>query len=193
MEASEKKIIKLCKQSRKEGFELLFKKFENYIYKICYSYTYSKEDALDIMQEVFFKIYKSFESFDGKKALSPWVKRITVNTCLNYTRDNSKRCGDVSINRSIDDEKNTFEDIIADGCNTEDRAIYMDTKKLLENSIKELPKEVRMAIILKHLQGLSYEKVAQIMNCPEGTVKTYVFRGRKLLKDRLVKKGVWEV
>jgi RNA polymerase sigma-70 factor (ECF subfamily) len=63
----------------------------------------------------------------------------------------------------------------------------------LENSIKELPKEVRMAIILKHLQGLSYEKVAQIMNCPEGTVKTYVFRGRKLLKDRLVKKGVWEV
>jgi RNA polymerase sigma factor (sigma-70 family) len=123
LEASEKKIIKLCKQSRREGFELLFKKFENYIYKICYSYTYSKEDALDIMQEAFLKIYKSFESFDGKKALSPWVKRITVNTCLNYTRDNSKRCGDVSINKSIDDEKNTFEDIIADGCNTEDRAI----------------------------------------------------------------------
>ncbi len=128
MEASEKKIIKLCKENRREGFELLFKRFENYIYKICKSFTYSKEDALDIMQEVFLKIYKSFESFDAKKSLSPWVKRITVNTCINYKRDNNKRYGDVSINVSMDDEKNTFENVISDDINTEDMAIYTDTK-----------------------------------------------------------------
>ncbi|AUG58181.1 MAG TPA: RNA polymerase sigma factor [Ruminiclostridium sp.] len=193
MEASEKKIIKLCKENRREGFELLFKRFENYIYKICKSFTYSKEDALDIMQEVFLKIYKSFESFDAKKSLSPWVKRITVNTCINYKRDNNKRYGDVSINVSMDDEKNTFENVISDDINTEDMAIYTDTKKLLENLIRKLPEEVRMAIILKHIEGLSYEKIAKIMNCPEGTVKTYVFRGRKLLKEGLLKKGAWEV
>lgn len=193
MEASEKKIIKLCKENRREGFELLFKRFENYIYKICKSFTNSKEDALDIMQEVFLKIYKSFESFDAKKSLSPWVKRITVNTCINYKRDNNKRYGDVSINVSMDDEKNTFENVISDDINTEDMAIYTDTKKLLENLIRKLPEEVRMAIILKHIEGLSYEKIAKIMNCPEGTVKTYVFRGRKLLKEGLLKKGAWEV
>ncbi|NLW26695.1 RNA polymerase sigma factor [Acetivibrio saccincola] len=193
MEASEKKIIKLCKENRREGFELLFKRFENYIYKICKSFTCSKEDALDIMQEVFLKIYKSFESFDAKKSLSPWVKRITVNTCINYKRDNNKRYGDVSINVSMDDEKNTFENVISDDINTEDMAIYTDTKKLLENLIRKLPEEVRMAIILKHIEGLSYEKIAKIMNCPEGTVKTYVFRGRKLLKEGLLKKGAWEV
>jgi RNA polymerase sigma-70 factor (ECF subfamily) len=193
LEASEKKIIKLCKENRREGFELLFKRFENYIYKICKSFTYSKEDALDIMQEVFLKIYKSFESFDAKKSLSPWVKRITVNTCINYKRDNNKRYGDVSINVSMDDEKNTFENVISDDINTEDMAIYTDTKKLLENLIRKLPEEVRMAIILKHIEGLSYEKIAKIMNCPEGTVKTYVFRGRKLLKEGLLKKGAWEV
>lgn len=193
MEASEKKIIKLCKENRREGFELLFKRFENYIYKICKSFTYSKEDALDIMQEVFLKIYKSFESFDAKKSLSPWVKRITVNTCINYKRDNNKRYGDVSINVSMDDEKNTFENVISDDINTEDMAIYTDTKKLLENLIRKLPEEVRMAIILKHIEGLNYEKIAKIMNCPEGTVKTYVFRGRKLLKEGLLKKGAWEV
>lgn len=193
MEASEKKIIKLCKENRREGFELLFKRFENYIYKICKNFTCSKEDALDIMQEVFLKIYKSFESFDAKKSLSPWVKRITVNTCINYKRDNNKRYGDVSINVSMDDEKNTFENVISDDINTEDMAIYTDTKKLLENLIRKLPEEVRMAIILKHIEGLSYEKIAKIMNCPEGTVKTYVFRGRKLLKEGLLKKGAWEV
>jgi len=193
LEASEKKIIKLCKENRREGFELLFKRFENYIYKICKNFTCSKEDALDIMQEVFLKIYKSFESFDAKKSLSPWVKRITVNTCINYKRDNNKRYGDVSINVSMDDEKNTFENVISDDINTEDMAIYTDTKKLLENLIRKLPEEVRMAIILKHIEGLSYEKIAKIMNCPEGTVKTYVFRGRKLLKEGLLKKGAWEV
>lgn len=145
------------------------------------------------MQEVFLKIYKSFESFDAKKSLSPWVKRITVNTCINYKRDNNKRYGDVSINVSMDDEKNTFENVISDDINTEDMAIYTDTKKLLENLIRKLPEEVRMAIILKHIEGLSYEKIAKIMNCPEGTVKTYVFRGRKLLKEGLLKKGAWEV
>lgn len=193
MEASEKKIIKLCKENRREGFELLFKRFENYIYKICKNFTYSNEDALDIMQEVFLKIYKSFESFDAQKSLSPWVKRITVNTCINYKRDNIKSYSDVSINASMDDENNTFENIISDDSNTEDMAIYTDTKKLLENLIRNLPEEVRMAVILKHIEGLSYEKIAKIMNCPEGTVKTYVFRGRKLLKKGLLKKGAWEV
>lgn len=193
MEASEKKNIKFCKENRREGFELLFKRFENYIYKICKNFTYSNEDALDIMQEVFLKIYKSFESFDAQKSLSPWVKRITVNTCINYKRDNIKSYSDVSINASMDDENNTFENIISDDSNTEDMAIYTDTKKLLENLIRNLPEEVRMAVILKHIEGLSYEKIAKIMNCPEGTVKTYVFRGRKLLKKGLLKKGAWEV
>ncbi|TYQ16427.1 UNVERIFIED_CONTAM: RNA polymerase sigma-70 factor (ECF subfamily) [Acetivibrio alkalicellulosi] len=193
MEVSEQKIIKLCQKSRREGFELLFKKFENYIYRICYSYTYSKEDALDIMQEVFLRIYKAFDTFDTNKSLSPWVKRITVNTCINYKRDNISKHSDVSINASIDDGENTFEDVVADSCKTEDKAIYMDTKKLLEDSIRQLPNEERMAVILKHIKGLSYESIAEIMNCPQGTVKTYIYRGRKLLKEKLVKKGVWEV
>jgi RNA polymerase sigma-70 factor (ECF subfamily) len=193
LEVPDKKIINLCKKNKREGFELLFKKYEKYIYSICYSYTYSQQDALDLVQEIFIRIYKGFAKVDEKKPLSPWVKKIAVNTCINYKRDNRNRASELSIHSNIDDSKATLEDTVCDSGLTEDEVMFLDTKKVLEESIKELPSEVKMAVILRHIKGLSYNEISELMQCPVGTVKTYIYRGRKLLKDSLVKKGVWEV
>jgi len=76
VEVPDQKIIKLCKKNKREGFELLFKKYERYIYSICYSYTYSQQDALDLVQEVFLRIYRNFEKVDEKKPVSPWIKKL---------------------------------------------------------------------------------------------------------------------
>lgn len=193
MEEPDQKIIKLCKKNKREGFDLLFKKYERYIYSICYSYTYSQNDALDLVQEIFLRIYRNFERVDERKPILPWIKKIAVNTCINFKRDNKNKAAELSINSSITDEnEGTLLDLVPDSGCTEDEVVYLDTKKSLEESIKELPKEVKMAVLLRHIKGLSYNEISELMECPVGTVKTYIFRGKKLLKDSLVKKGVWE-
>ncbi len=193
LELPDQKIIKLCKKNKREGFDLLFKKYERYIYTICYSYTYSQQDALDLVQDIFLRIYRNFEKVDEKKPLSPWVKKIAVNTCINFKRDNKNKASELSIHLSNNDSEKTIEESMADSGFTEDEVVYLDTKKILEEAIMELPKEVKMAILLRNIKGLSYNEISELMECPVGTVKTYIFRGKKLLKDSLVRKGVWEV
>lgn len=193
LELPNQKIIKLCKKNKREGFELLFKKYERYIYTICYSYTHSQQDALDLVQDIFLRIYRNFEKVDDKKPISPWIKKIAVNTCINFKRDNKNKASELSIHLSNDEDKKTLEETVADSGLTEDEVVYLDTKKVLEEAIMELPKEVKMAVILRNIKGHSYNEISELMECPVGTVKTYIFRGKKLLKDSLVRKGVWEV
>jgi len=99
----------------------------------------------------------------------------------------------LSINSNVDESDRALEKIIPDSELTEDKVMYFDTKKALEDSIKELPDEIRMAVLLRHINGLSYNEIAELMSCPVGTIKTYLFRGRRLLKESLVKKGIWEM
>jgi RNA polymerase sigma-70 factor (ECF subfamily) len=191
LEVTDKELIKLCKRKKREGFDLLFKKYERYIYKICYFYASSKDDSLDLMQEIYLKVFKSLDNFDEDKALLPWIKRITVNTCINFLKKNNK--GVISLNESTVPNEEPLELKLASSESTEQHLIYQDTKKIVENSIQELPNEMRMAIILRHIKGYSYKAISDLMSCPEGTVKTYIHRGRNLLKESLVKKGIWEV
>jgi RNA polymerase sigma-70 factor (ECF subfamily) len=145
---------------------------------------------MDLLQEVFIKIYKSIEGFKEGNPILPWIKRITVNTCLNYVRG---RPDTISLNEEIDEENNTLESLVPSGENVENEVIYSDTKRLIEKSIRKLPAEVRMAVILRHVKGMSYEEISKLMKCPLGTVKTYIYRGRETLRRELVKKGILEV
>lgn len=190
MEAADQNIIKLCKKNKREGYELLYKKYENYIYKICYYYSQSKEDALDLLQEVYIKVFKSIGKFDNEKSILPWIKKISVNTCLNFVRLNKKNV--VSLDTPVDDDK-TIESTLSSNESTENDVVYKDTREILEDSIRELPEEMKMAIILRHVKGMSYSEIGLVMSCPVGTVKTYIFRGRTLLKNSLKAKGVWEI
>lgn len=190
LEAVDQNIIRLCKKNKREGYELLYKKYENYIYKICYYYSQSKEDALDLLQEVYIKVFKSIGKFDNEKSILPWIKKISVNTCLNFVRLNKKNV--VSLDTPVDDDK-TIESSLPSNESTENDVVYKDTREILEDSIRELPEEMRMAIILRHVKGMSYSEIGLMMSCPIGTVKTYIFRGRTLLKNSLKAKGVWEI
>lgn len=191
LEVTDKELVNLCKRKNREGFNLLIQKYERYIYKICYFYASSRDDCLDLMQEIYIKIIKSLDSFDENRALLPWIKKITVNTCINFIKKNNE--GVISLNENNLSEDEPLELKLASSDSTENRIIYKDTKVIVENSIKELPNEMRMAIILRHVKGYSYKAISDLMSCPEGTVKTYIHRGRNLLKENLIKKGIWEV
>lgn len=181
MEANEQKIIKLCKQGSKEGYELLFNKYRRFIYSVCLHYVGSKEDALDLTQEVFIKLYRNLATFDESRPLSHWIKRIAVNTCFNYSR----RPADYILK----------EDIAAGLCShdtPEDQAVFQSTKNEVQRAIANLPDNERMALVLRHVQGFSYQDIGDTMGCPLGTVKTYIFRGRNLLREKLKAAGIWE-
>jgi RNA polymerase sigma-70 factor (ECF subfamily) len=184
---TDENLIELCKNNKREGYDLLFQKYEKYIYRLCYYYTHSKEDALDLLQEAYIRIYKGIQYFDENRPLLPWLKTITVNVCMNHLR--KKRLHTHAIN---DDSISPF-DLIASASNVEAEVDYLDTKLSVFKGIQELPEDMKTAIILRHVEGMSYQQIGEIMNLPMGTVKTYLFRGRKLLKNKLRNTGIWEV
>lgn len=191
METSEKKFIRLCKAGKKEGFDLLFEKYEKLIYRLCYHYTASREDSLDLLQEIYIKIYKSIQRFDESQPLIPWIKKIAVNTSLNFIRDSKQNT--ISLNAGINDEEGTVEDYIASSSSVEDDIGFLDTKRHLQLMIQNLPDDMKMAVILRHINEMSYEEISKVMACPVGTVKTLIYRGRRILKEKLQKSGLWEV
>lgn len=179
MDSSDAGILKIYNKNKHQGIEMLYERYKKYVYTIAYHYAGNREDALDLTQEVFVSIFKSLDSFKVEFSLLPWVKKITVNKSLNFLRD--KKQAD-SLNQT--NEKSTD--------NTESQLLYVDTKQSLAKAIKNLPPKERMVIILRHTKGLKYEEIAKIMDIPLGTVKTFLHRGRKHIKESMKKDGIWE-
>lgn len=188
MDASDATLLKLYRKNKNQGLELLYDRYKKYIYTIAYHYTGNKEDALDLTQEVFLSIFRSLDRFDDSFSMLPWIKRITVNKCLNYLRDKKDT---LSLNQS-NESGQEIQELLPSSNQTEETTLYLDTKETLTKAIHALPAEERMALILRHMKGMKYGEIAKIMGVPLGTVKTYLHRGRKNLKTSLSKDGLWE-
>ncbi len=180
MQLSDEKLVALCRDNKRQGFDLLYSKYQLYIYRLCYNYTHSKEDALDLLQEVYIKIYKSIASFEKGRPLSPWIKRITINTCHNFAR--GKKISTTSLEMAP---------LLVSEENVEGQISYKTTRELLQISISQLPSEMKSVVVLRHMDNMTYKEISETLSIPVGTVKTYLFRGRKILKDKLKKQGVW--
>lgn len=190
MDPNEEHIVKLCKKNNRDGYRMLYDKYHRFVYAICYHSTYNEADALDLVQEVFIKVFNGMERFDSKRPILPWIKKITVNILINHT--NRKLREEIIVDFSEDSPVGKLE-----SSNVEDKpeesAAGHETRSAIEGCISQLPGNERTAIVLRHFEGKSYEEIALLMGCPLGSVKTYLHRGRKLLRDALVHKGIWEV
>ena len=185
-------LIKRCKNNEKAAFDILLGKYEGYLYNICYGYTFNKDEALDIMQEVYIKIFRNIHSFDETRPFLPWLKRIAINTCLNYKRDN-KKLPKLSLDLETDDEKSSLLDQIASADDTEETAIFHETQDLVIKSLQEIPDNYRLPLTLRYLENMSYEEIATILKQPIGTVKNSVYRARNIMKKSLQAHGILEV
>ena len=160
------------------GFEMLVKKYQNRAINIAYALNHNVANAQDIAQEVFLKIYNNIGSFRGQSKFSSWFYRIVVNTSYDFLRRNRNK------NISIDDESCPE---IADSRKCEDSL----AKELVKEVLEKVPFEYRSAIVLKEIEGLSYQEIADTLKISIGTVESRIFRARKMMKDILVKKGVF--
>ncbi len=189
MEVSDLNIFKEYQKNNRRGLELIYDRYKKYVYAIAFNYSGNKEDALDITQEVFISVFKAFGSFKEQYSILPWIKKITVNKCLNFLRSRKEN---VSLNETTD-SGDELQNIIRSNEVTEASIECKDTKKALEEAIAKLPDRQRIAVLLRHMKQMKYEEIASTMKLPTGTVKTLIHNGRTALKDNLIKQGVWEV
>ncbi len=174
--------IKKCKKNDKNAFMELFKQYERYLYKLCYSYVQNEQDALDIVQEVYIKVFKNIARFDLNMPFHPWIRRIAVNTCINHRRTIKYEA--ISMNSS-DDEHQALEEQIAADTDVEQQIESIDLERIIKMHIDTLAPKHRMVMILRYYEDMSYEEIAEMLELPLGTVKTNLYRARNILKEKL--------
>lgn len=145
---------------------------------------HNEENALDLVQEIYIKVFNNIGKYDEKYPFHPWIRKIAVNTCLNFKRDEKSNV--ISMNREVEDGI-TGEDEIASAENVEQDVVEADTAKMILEDIKKLPPHYGLIITLRYYENLSYNEIAETLGKPIGTVKTDIYRAKALLKRSLEK------
>lgn len=181
----EQTLVEKAKQGDVEAFETLIAEHQKRIYNIAFKMIGNQEDALDLSQEVLIKIFKNLHKFHGSAKFSTWVYRVATNTCLDEIKKRRKYTT-YSIDERIQTEDGDLTADIPDTAPTpEASAVQKDVQKIIQEGIAKLGDEHKKVIILRDLHGFSYEYIAKILKCSEGTVKSRISRARKKLKKIL--------
>ncbi|HHY83882.1 MAG TPA: sigma-70 family RNA polymerase sigma factor, partial [Clostridiales bacterium] len=185
MMENEKKLLAKAKKGDIEAFEKLVENYQKKAFNIAYRMMGDYDDANDMTQEAFIRVYKSIKNFKEQSSFSTWIYRIITNVCLDELRKR-KNASVVSIDEDVKlDDSDVKRQIESDGPTPEETAERNELKRLVGDAIKDLSDEHRAVIVLRDLRGFSYEEIAGILKCPEGTVKSRISRARQALKDIL--------
>ncbi|HHV97234.1 MAG TPA: sigma-70 family RNA polymerase sigma factor [Clostridiaceae bacterium] len=188
MKTKENVLIEKSKKGDISAFEELIETYQNKVFNIAYSMLNNYEDANDVAQEVFIRVYKSIKNFKGESSFSTWLYRITTNVCLDELRKRKNK-NVVSIDEDIPfDDGEVTRQIVDDGPTPDIIAEKKEVREIVNEAIGQLSEEHKTVIILRELQGLSYEEISKIINCPRGTVKSRINRARSALKNILKSK-----
>lgn len=176
MDEEHKIILRIIKGDTK-AFSLLVDKYQNLIFHITKGIVREQMDAEDVCQEVFVKIHKSIGTFKYQSKLSTWIARITYFTALNHLKK-SKR-------NFMEDYPEDLLDMEMNQDNPQELLIKKNTTAYINKLIGQLPENYRVVLTLFHLEEFSIEEINETTGMPEGTIKSYLFRARKLLKDKI--------
>lgn len=167
-----------------KAFEKLVTLYEGYVYNLCYNYFYNKLDAEDCTQEIFVKVYKGINSFKFNSQFKTWLYKIAINTCIDEYKKKKNRIFEISDN---DDDGDTIDFKDIKGKTPEEILLQKEVEKDLKEIIKSLPLKYRTCIVLRDLQGLTYEEISDTLKLNINTVKVRVNRGRIKIKDKYIK------
>ena len=170
------------------AYELLVKEYEKNVYNLALRMVGNSEDAADMSQEAFIKAYNSLTSFRGDSKFSVWLYRIVSNVCLDYLRSRGRR-QTVSLSAENDDGEDVEIDIDDETQSPERLLDRRLTRDAVRRGLAALPPEHRQILLLREIQGLSYDEIADALGIEAGTVKSRIFRARKKLCAFLIKDG----
>jgi RNA polymerase sigma-70 factor (ECF subfamily) len=181
----DQKLVERAQRGDKQAFDLLVSKYQRKLARLLSRFIRDAAEVEDVTQEAFIKAYRALPTFRGDSAFYTWLYRIGINTAKNYLVAMGRRA---PTSTDVDaDEAESFEggDQLRDLNTPENELMSRQVADNVNQTLAELPEELRTAITLREIEGLSYEDIANIMNCPIGTVRSRIFRAREAIAAKL--------
>jgi len=177
-------LVERVQAGDKTAFDILVQKYQSKIIQLAYRYVHDQDEAMDIAQEAFIKAYKALGRFRGDSAFYTWIYRIAINTAKNYLVASNRRPPRSDID-AVDAEQYDGATGLKEYATPERLLLKDEIKETIAGAIEGLPDDLRTAITLRELEGMSYEEIAQAMDCPIGTVRSRIFRARDAIDVKL--------
>lgn len=177
-------LVLRVQQGDKHAFDLLVIKYQHRIIQLANRYIKDPSEAQDVAQETFIKAYRALADFRGDSAFYTWLYRIAINTAKNVITSKVKHSGEYDID--IQDAEQQKNEPQLQSMDTPEQLLLNDEiLRIINTAIEELPEDMRVAITLREIDGMSYEDIAKIMDCPIGTVRSRIFRAREAIDKQL--------
>ncbi|CCO09298.1 RNA polymerase sigma factor [Desulforamulus hydrothermalis] len=177
-------LVERSKKGDREAFEHLVQLYENKVYTIAYRLMGNHADAADLAQEAFIKIYQALPNFRGDSSFSTWIYHITVNVCRDELRKRQRR-PTVSLDEPAADGNNNTYEIRSVAPGPEEMLDRSETQAMIQQCLNALSDDYRTILVMREIQELSYEEIADILGCSLGTVKSRLSRARQALKEKI--------
>ncbi len=181
---SDANLVKRVQQGDRKAFDLLVLRYQHKIIKLIMRYVREPADAFDVAQDAFLKAYRALPRFRGDSAFYTWMYRIAINTAKNHLVAQKRRPVDFDLDLQ-DSEPFDVQHLLKDTDTPEGLVLTEEIRKTVEDAIADLPADLRTAIVLREMEGMSYEEIAQTMECPVGTVRSRIFRAREAIDKRI--------
>lgn len=180
----DQELVERVQRGEKAAFDILVRKYEHKLANVIGRYIRDPSEVLDVSQEAFIKAYRALPNFRGDSAFYTWIYRIAINTAKNHLVAAGRRPPRDDIEAH---EAEQFESAsgLKEYATPERQALQKELADTIQDAIDELPEELRVAIVLRELEGLSYEEIASAMDCPIGTVRSRIFRARDAIEKRI--------
>lgn len=178
-------LVERVQRGEKRAFELLVAKYQRKIFRLLSRLIRDPAEIEDVAQEAFIKAYRALPNFRGESAFYTWLYRIAINTAKNHLVAQGRRAPTTTETDVEDAENFDDADQLRDVNTPESMLQSRQVGEAVNRAIEKLPEDLRTAIVLRELEGLSYEEIAESMNCPIGTVRSRIFRAREAIASEL--------
>jgi RNA polymerase sigma-70 factor (ECF subfamily) len=180
----DQELVERVQKGDKSAFDVLVRKYQHKVVKLVSRYIRDPNETFDVTQEVFIKAYRALPRFRGDSAFYTWIYRIAINTAKNYLVAQGRRLPSVDIEAEEAEQFEGAHELKEQGT-PEHMLLRDEIERTVFEAIEELPEDLRTAITLREIEGLSYEEIADSMACPVGTVRSRIFRAREAIDKKL--------
>ena len=180
----DQELVARVQQGDKRAFDLLVLKYQQKITNLISRYIRDPHEVLDVTQEAFIKAYRAIPKFRGDSAFYTWLYRIAINTAKNYLVAQGRRPPTDDVEAEVAEQMDVGTRLKETGT-PENHVLTEEISMTVQKAIDDLPEDLRTAIVLRELEGMSYEEIANAMSCPVGTVRSRIFRAREAIDKKL--------
>lgn len=181
---TDQQLVERVQKGDKRAFDLLVLKYQHKMISVVGRYIHDSHEVYDVVQEAFIKAYRALGNFRGDSQFYTWLYRIAINTAKNYLVSRGRRPPATDVDAE-EAEYYSGSDMLKDVDTPENNLFRDELQATVDQAIRELPEDLRTAVTLRELEGLSYEEIAEVMGCPVGTVRSRIFRARDAIDKRI--------